>query len=124
MNSDWLVLPQTDGLLEAKMYKQIMFGPSCFQLRRIDGVPSVLQDHYFGNKVRFIEEGIILEKWNSTDSKELPDFDICLYNPDEDSLTSLTNIKCFDWHLSEKENNNLSFKWFDGIQGGEVKVAL
>ncbi|WP_338021185.1 hypothetical protein [Aquiflexum gelatinilyticum] len=124
MNSDWLVLPQTDGLLEAKMYKQIMFGPSCFQLRRIDGVPSVLQDHYFGNKVRFIEEGILLEKWNSTDSKELPDFDICLYNPDEDSLTSLTNIKCFDWHLSEKENNNLSFKWFDGIQGGEVKVAL
>lgn len=124
MNSDWLVLPQTDGLLEAKMFKQIMFGPSCFQLRRIDGVPSVLQDHYFGNKVRFIEEGIILEKWNSTDSKELPDFDICLYNPDEDSLTSLTNIKCFDWHLSEKENNNLSFKWFDGIQGGEVKVAL
>jgi hypothetical protein len=124
MNSDWLVLPQTDGLLEAKMFKQIMFGPSCFQLRRIDGVPSVLQDHYFGNKVRFIEEGIILEKWNSTDSKELPDFDICLYNPDEDSLTSLTNIKCFDWHLSEKENNNLSFKWFDGILGGEVKVAL
>jgi hypothetical protein len=124
MNSDWIVLPQTNGLLEAKMYKQIMFGPSCFQLRRIDGVPSVLQDHYFGNKVRFIEEGILLEKWNSTDSKELPDFDICLYNPDEDSLTSLTNIKCFDWHLSEKENNNLSFKWFDGIQGGEVKVAL
>jgi len=124
LNSDWLVLPQTEGLLEAKMYKQIMFGPSCFQLRRIDGVPSVLQDHYFGNKVRFIEEGILLEKWNSTDSKELPDFDICLYNPDEDSLTSLTNIKCFDWHLSEKENKSLSFKWFDGIQGGEVKVAL
>jgi hypothetical protein len=124
LDSDWIVLPQTEGLLEAKMYKQIMFGPSCFQLRRIDGVPSVLQDHYFGNKVRFIEEGILLEKWNSTDSKELPDFDICLYNPDTDTLTSLTNIKCFDWHLSEKENKNLSFKWFDGIQGGEVKVAI
>jgi hypothetical protein len=124
MDSDWLTLPQTGGLLEAKLYKQIMFGPSCFQLRRNDGVPSVLQDHYFGNKVRFIEEGILLEKWNSTESKELPDFDICLYNADADSLTLLTNIKCFDWHLSEKENKNLSFKWFDGIQGGEVKVAL
>jgi hypothetical protein len=122
--SDWLPLPQTNGLLEAKMFKQIMFGPSCFQIRRIDGVPSVLQDYYFGNKVRFIEEGILLEKWNSTDSKELPDFDICLYDPDEDRLTSLTTIKCFDWHLSEKENKNLSFKWFDGIQGGEVKVAI
>jgi len=124
MDSDWLTLPQTGGLLEAKLYKQIMFGPSCFQLRRNDGVPSVLQDHYFGNKVRFIEEGILLEKWNSTESKELPDFDICLYNADADILTLLTNIKCFDWHLSEKENKNLSFKWFDGIQGGEVKVAL
>jgi len=124
MDSDWLTLPQTGGLLEAKLYKQIMFGPSCFQLRRNDGVPSVLQDHYFGNKVRFIEEGILLEKWNSTESKELPDFDICLYNADADSLILLTNIKCFDWHLSEKENKNLSFKWFDGIQGGEVKVAL
>jgi hypothetical protein len=124
MESDWLVLPHTEGLLEAKMYKQIMFGPSCFQIRRRDGVPSVLEDFYFGNKVRFLEEGILLEKWNSTDSKELPDFDICLYNPDADNLTSLTNIKCFDWHLSEKENRNLLFKWFDGIQGGEVKVAL
>jgi hypothetical protein len=124
IDSDWLPLPQTEGFLEAKMYKQIMFGPSCFQLRRNDGVPSVLEDHYFGNKVRFIEEGILLEKWNSTDSKELPDFDICLYNTDVDSLTSLTNIKCFDWHLSEKENKNLCFKWFDGIQGGEVKVAI
>jgi hypothetical protein len=47
-----------------------------------------LEDFYFGNKVRFIEEGILLEKWNSTDSKELPDFDICLYHPDEDKLTS------------------------------------
>jgi hypothetical protein len=124
MDSDWMALPHTEGLLEAKMYKQIMFGPSCFQIRRKDGVPSVLEDYFFGNKVRFLEEGILLEKWNSTDSKELPDFDICLYNPDEDRLTSLTNIKCFDWHLSEKENKNLSFKWFDGIQGGEVKVAI
>jgi hypothetical protein len=101
-----------------------MFGPSCFKIRRVDGIPSVLEEHYFGNKVRFIDEGILLEKWNSTESKELPDFDICLYEPDSDNLTSLTNIKCFDWHLSDKEDNELLFKWFDGIQGGEVKVAI
>ena len=122
--TDWKPLTQPDNLLEAKMYKQIMFGPSCFELRRTDGIPSVLQDYYFGDKVRFIEEGILLERWNSTDSKELPDFDICLYDPDSDKLTPLTNIKCFDWHLSEREGKNLLFKWFDGIQGGEVKVAL
>lgn len=122
--SDWEILPNTDELLEAKIYKQIMFGPTCYQLRRKDGVPSVLQDYFFGGKVRFMEEGILLEKWNSTDSKQLPDFDICLYFPDEDKLKSLTNIKCFDWHLSEIEEQSLSFKWFDGIQGGEVKVAL
>lgn len=124
IQGDWLPLMDSENILEAKIFKQIMFGPSCFKLRRIDGIPSVLEDHYFGNKVRFIDEGILLEKWNSTDSKELPDFDICLYEPDSDNLTPLTNIKCFDWHLSDKVDNKLLFKWFDGIQGGEVKVAI
>ncbi len=122
--SDWETLPYSNELLEAKLIKQIMFGPSGFQLRRKDGVPSVLSDFVFGKKVRVIEEGFILEKWNTLDSKQMPDFDICLYNPDEDSLRSLTNIKCFDWHVSEKNDQELSFKWFDGTQGGEVKVAL
>jgi hypothetical protein len=122
--TDWETMPHTNELLEAKLYKQIMFGPSGFKLRRKDGVPSVLQDYVFGNKVRVIEEGYILEKWNTLDSKEMPDFDICLYDPDQDSLRSLTNIKCFDWHVSEKVDSELSFKWFDGTQGGEVKVAL
>ncbi|MBC6365309.1 hypothetical protein [Algoriphagus sp. AK58] len=122
--SDWETLPYSNDLLEAKLIKQIMFGPSGFQLRRKDGVPSVLSDFVFGKKVRVLEEGFILEKWNTLDSKEMPDFDICLYNPDEDSLRSLTNIKCFDWHVSEKTEQELSFKWFDGTQGGEVKVAL
>ena len=122
--SDWETLPYSNDLLEAKLIKQIMFGPAGFQLRRKDGVPSVLSDYVFGKKIRVIEEGFILEKWNTLDSKEMPDFDICLYNPDEDSLRSLTNIKCFDWHVSEKNDQELSFKWFDGTQGGEVKVAL
>ncbi|MBY5950437.1 hypothetical protein OU792_06345 [Algoriphagus sp. NF] len=122
--SDWETLPHTNELIEALEVKSIMFGPSGFKLRRVDGVPSILSDYVFGNKVRVIEEGLILEKWNSTDSKELPDFDICLYNPDEDSLRPLTNIKCFDWHVSERGERELFFKWFDGTQGGEVKVAL
>ncbi|WP_296697741.1 hypothetical protein [Algoriphagus sp.] len=121
---EWETLPFSNDLLEAKLFKQIMFGPSGFKLRRKDGVPTVLSDFVFGNKVRIIDEGFIIEKWNSTESKNLPDFDICLYNPEEDSLKSLTNIKCFDWHVSEKVDNELSFKWFDGTQGGEVKVAL
>ncbi len=122
--SDWETLPYSHDLLEAKLIKQIMFGPSGFRLRRKDGVPSILGDYVFGKKVRVIEEGFILEKWNTLESKEMPDFDICLYNPDEDSLRSLTTIKCFDWHVSEKTEHELSFKWFDGTQGGEVKVAL
>ena len=122
--SEWEDLPFSNELLEAKLIKQIVFGPSGFKLRRKDGVPSVLSDYVFGKKVKVLDEGFILEKWNSTESKDLPDFDICLYDPDEDSLRPLTNIKCFDWHVSEKVENELSFKWFDGTQGGEVKVAL
>ncbi|GHB27605.1 hypothetical protein [Mongoliitalea lutea] len=124
IETDWKELPGTNGLLEGKVFKQIMFGPTGFQIRRKDGVPSVLHDYIFGSKVKFIETGLILEKWNATDSKDLPDFDICLYNPDEDSLTVLTNIKCFDWHVAEVQQKELQFKWFDGIQGGEVSVAI
>ncbi|WP_026970043.1 hypothetical protein [Algoriphagus terrigena] len=122
--TDWETMPHTNDLLEAKVCKQIMFGPSGFRLRRKDGVPSVLEDHVFGKKVRVLDEGYILERWNTLESKEMPDFDICLYDPDQDSLRQLTNIKCFDWHVSEKVENEISFKWFDGTQGGEVKVAL
>ncbi|MCE7053806.1 hypothetical protein LZF95_03880 [Algoriphagus sp. AGSA1] len=122
--SEWEDLPYSNELLEAKLIKQIVFGPSGFKFRRKDGVPSVLSDYVFGKKVRVLEEGFILEKWNSTDSRDLPDFDICLYDPDVDTLRSLTNIKCFDWHVSDKAGNMLIFKWFDGTQGGEVKVAI
>lgn len=122
--SEWEVLPFSNDLIEAKLVKQIMFGPSGFKFRRTDGVPTILDDYVFGKKVRVLEEGFILEKWNTTESKDLPDFDICLYDPDQDSLRSLTRIKCFDWHVSEKIENELLFKWFDGTQGGEVKVSL
>jgi len=123
-DSEWEDLPYSSELLEAKVCKQIIFGPAGFKFRRKDGVPSVLEDHIFGKKVRVIDEGFILEKWNSSDSKDLPDFDICLYDPNDDSLKSLTRIKCFDWHVSEIDEKGLSFKWFDGTQGGEVKVAI
>lgn len=124
IKNEWLTITPEAGLIEGKIYKQIMFGPVCYQLRRKDGIPSILEDHIFGEKMKVIEEGVLMERWNSTDLKDLPDFDICLYAPDGDQLTTLTNIKCFDWHLSEKEEKNLLFKWFDGTQGGEVKVAI
>jgi hypothetical protein len=123
-DSDWETLPFSNDLLEGKLIKQIMFGPSGFVIRRKDGVPSVLSEHVFGKKMRVIEEGFILEKWNTLDPKDLPDFDICLYDPHRDMLKKLTTIKCFDWHVSEKVDNELYFKWFDGTQGGEVKVEI
>jgi hypothetical protein len=122
--SAWEILPHTNELLEAKLEKQILFGPSGVKIRRKDGVPSVLSEQVFGKKVRAIEEGFILEKWNSLDPKELPDFDICLYDPEMDRLRVLTQIRCFDWHLAEKKENQLLFKWFDGTQGGEQVVEL
>ena len=54
----------------------------------------------------------------------LPDFDICLYDPEMDSIRLLTQISCFDWHLAEEKDNELVFKWFDGTQGGERIVHL
>ncbi|WP_111671135.1 hypothetical protein [Algoriphagus litoralis] len=122
--SEWKTMEYSNNLLEAKVFLQIMFGPAGFKLRRKDGVPSILEDYVFGNKVRVLEEGFILEKWNTQDPKEMPDFDICLYDPDRDALRSLTTIKSFDWHVSEKTEDALCLKWFDGTQGGEIKVQL
>ena len=124
LESDWEAVPHTNSLLEAKVEKQILFGPVGVRLRRMDGVPTVLGEHVFGKKVKEIEEGLILEKRNTLEATELPDFDICLYDPEKDSLQILTKISCFDWHLAEKNEKNLVFKWFDGTQGGEQLVKL
>ena len=120
----WETLPNSNDLLEAKVEKQILFGPAGVRLRRKDGVPTVLSEHVFGKKVRFIGQGYILEKWNTLEATALPDFDICLYNPELDSIRFLTQINCFDWHLAEEKDNELVFKWFDGTQGGERLVQL
>ncbi len=120
----WETLPNSNDLLELKVEKQILFGPVGVRLRRKDGVPTVLSEHVFGKKVRLIEKGYILEKWNTLESTALPDFDICLYDPEMDSIRFLTQISCFDWHLAEEKDNELVFKWFDGTQGGERIVHL
>ena len=120
----WEILPNSNDFFESKVEKQILFGPIGVRLRRKDGVPTVLSDHVFGKKVRLIEKGYILEKWNTLESTELPDFDICLYDPEMDSIRFLTQISCFDWHLAEEKDNELVFKWFDGTQGGERIVHL
>lgn len=124
IKGDWARISDEVPLIEAQVYRQIIFGPACYKLRRADGVPSVLEDHIFGQKIQAMKEGILVEKWNSTEPKDLPDFDICLYFPDDDQLRTLANIKCFDWHLSETGENRLFFKWFDGTQGGDLVVNL
>src|SRR5690606_37897757 len=58
-STDWQPLSADMDLIEAKIYKQILFGPVCYQLRRNDGIPSVLEDHVFGKKTKVIEEGIV-----------------------------------------------------------------
>ncbi|MFC4873772.1 hypothetical protein [Negadavirga shengliensis] len=122
--SEWIPMAKDSDLIEGKLHKQIMFGPNCYHFRRKDGIPSVIEDYIFGERVKIMDEGWLMEKWNTTDINQIPDFDICLYQPEEDRLTKLTNIKCFDWHLADKEGNFFRFKWFDGTQGGEVKVAI
>ena len=120
----WETLPNTNDLLEAKVEKQILFGPVGVRLRRKDGVPSVLEEFVFGKKVRILQEGLVLEKWNTLDAAALPDFDICLYDPELDKIRVLTQISSFDWHLAEIQDKQLVFKWFDGTQGGEQVIHL
>ncbi|MCM0042797.1 MAG: hypothetical protein NBV61_08540 [Algoriphagus sp.] len=122
--TNWETLPNSNDLLEAKVEKQILFGPVGVRLRRKDGVPSVVEDYVFGKKIRILPEGFILEKWNTLDATALPDFDICLYDPERDKIRLLLQISSFDWHLAEVKEKELVFKWFDGTQGGEQLVQL
>jgi len=122
--SEWILLTDESNLIEGKLYKQIIFGPECYHIRRTDGIPSVIEDDVFGKRVIILKEGWLLERWNTTELANIPDFDICLYDPEEDKLTRLANIKCFDWHVAEQDEESLLLKWFDGTKGGEVKVAL
>ena len=112
------------NLIEGKLFKQIIFGPECYHLRRNDGIPSVIEDFVFGKRIIILKEGWLLERWNTTELANIPDFDICLYKPEDDQLISLANIKCFDWHIASKDEKSILLKWFDGTQGGEVKVVL
>jgi hypothetical protein len=124
LETEWELLPNSNSLLEARVEKQILFGPVGVRLRRIDGVPSVLEEYVFGKKSRQLPEGLILEKWNTLDAAALPDFDICLYDPELDKIRLLTQIRSFDWHLAAINDKELVFKWFDGTQGGEQVVQL
>ena len=124
LESEWEPLSNSNDLLEAKVEKQILFGPVGVRLRRKDGVPSVLGEFVFGKKVRILQEGLVLEKWNTLDAAALPDFDICLYDPELDKIRVLTQISSFDWHLAEIQDKQLVFKWFDGTQGGEQVIHL
>jgi len=124
LQTNWEIFPNSNDFLESKVERQILFGPVGVRLRRRDGVPSVLGEHVFGRKLRIIPEGLILEKWNTLDVTALPDFDICLYDPELDKIRALTQIKSFDWHLAEINEKELVFKWFDGTQGGEQVVQL
>ncbi len=122
--TEWETLPNSNDLLEAKVEKQILFGPVGVRLRRKDGVPSVVGEFVFGKKVRVLPEGFILERWNTLDAAALPDFDICLYDHELDKIRVLTQMNSFDWHLAEIKDKELVFKWFDGTQGGEKVIQL
>ena len=39
LETEWELLPNSNSLLEARVEKQILFGPVGVRLRRIDGVP-------------------------------------------------------------------------------------
>lgn len=120
----WEEVPNSHGLLESKVVKQIFLGPVGVQLRRNDGIPSLLEEHVFGKKILPLPEGLILEKWRTLEAAELPDFDICLYDPQLDTIRILLQIKSFDWHLASIEGKELVVKWFDGTQGGEQRVSI
>lgn len=109
--------------IESLFVDEIMFGPSYFKLRATPQAKA-LEDGLFGDFIHPFGEGILLQKWNTTNVKEVPDFQLVFFNKNTGLVKSLHQIKSFSWNLETEKEGEITIKWFTGIEVGEVNVRL
>lgn len=102
---------------------EIMFGPAYYNFRANPEAPS-LKGKLFGDFKFPFGPGMLLQQWNSTNVKEVPDFQLVFFNEETGSLTELRQIKSFSWNLQETKEGEVTIKWFTGTEGGEEVIRL
>ncbi len=101
---------------------EIMFGPAYYQLRTKPAMQSVAS-LYFGDFHVSCFGGLLLQKWNTTVPKELPDFDLVFLDGQTGELQTLKTIKAFNWNAEVLEEDKVLVKWFTGTEGGQMEIS-
>lgn len=107
--------------VERLLVDEIMFGPAYYRLSTKPEVASV-KPFYFGEFKFACFGGLLLQKWNTTEAKDLPDFDLVFLHGDTGALHTIGNIKAFSWKAESVDDDTVVLKWFTGTQGGEIEI--
>jgi len=102
--SVWQPFAQVGELkVEHQMIGEIMFGPAYYRLKANHSVQA-LSDQYFGDFQFPFQQGLLLQRWNSLEPQQLPDFDLVFLNAKTNILQRVKTIKAFDWRAEESDN--------------------
>ena len=99
----------------------ILFGPTYYKFKS-EPHNSIFENDYFGDFIYPCFDGILMQKWNSTTYKELPDFTLVYFDGQTGQITEIEKIKSFSWIAHQPNENEVRIKWFNGTEGGEVIV--
>ena len=115
----WVTTPTVS--IERILVDEIMFGPSYYQLRTLP-LSEAIGTRYFGAFHHECFGGVLLQKWNTTVPKELPDFDLLFFNGETAQLHYLDTIKAFTWEVEETPEGNV-LRWQENDERGEVVLS-
>lgn len=109
--------------IESLFVDEIMFGPSYYKLRTTPHAKA-LENDLFGDFIHPFGDGILLQKWNTTNVKNVPDFQLVFFNSKTGLVKPLHQIKSFSWNLDTEKEDEITIRWFTGTEVGEVSVGL
>lgn len=119
---EWTDFVKAGNYSLKKLYvDEIMFGPSYYKFKTTPDAP-VLNDKLFGDFKHPFASGVLLQRWNTINVKEIPDFQLVYFDGKEGTLTDIAQIKSFSWNVCEEKEDEVTIKWFTGTEGGDVVV--
>lgn len=109
--------------IESLFVDEIMFGPAYYKFRTSPAI-SDFENRLFGDFKHPFGQGLLLQQWNTTNVKDVPDFQLVFFNNETGTIKSLHQIKSFSWNLVTDKEDEVVIKWFTGTEVGEVIVHI
>jgi hypothetical protein len=107
--------------IEQKFADEIMFGPSYYRLKANPRVED-LERNYFGDFVFYCFGGVLLQRWNTTNVRQLPDYSLVFLHGQTGKIIDLGKINSFSWKVAKSDDDTVQIKWFNGAEGGTVII--